>query len=215
MNFKLSALTFFFVLGFTFTNCYDDCEGCRNAKPYFDVIGLSATHQKALPDNGVEPIDLTAPIALSDYAGVRAALEVDLIAYQQKMDWNFSTMPSALACSCLGFNGELGAKEESFAAFDIITVFDYDSLHPANSSLLSTMQLKIIEGLDGTLPNELYSGTLEKYLEENAGELIAHRDYILKPYLIPESLDSMQLKIQMTLNNGEMYEALTETVYFQ
>ena len=100
-------------LGFTFQNCNKeedniDC-GCPPLKgEYFDINGIEIINYKKRGDCCADKMDINTSVELDKYYFSINYL-VDYLSYQRNNYWNFSTINSAYACSCI-FNGELGVK---------------------------------------------------------------------------------------------------------
>lgn len=208
---KTFSLFLILFIGFHFHNCssnddLNDCN-CGDAFEFFDVKGVEHSQLKFNSESNeyqiINPGDI---IAFADYSSLSIEFIVDFIAQSHRkknyFDFNFSTMASAYACSCLE-NGYNGAKYEGISSLNIITLHDYNENYKANDNINS-----IIEFSNNISNNGIHRETYEEFISLNT-ENIKFKYSFLKPNQEPSSGSTIEFKLIFELTNGEIYEIVT------
>ena len=164
-------------------------------KQYFDVVGLNTELIQAN----------VASVYWEDFRG-----DMDLISTyygdlnrekDAKKFYTFSLIPTASACSCLpnGHNGsEVGIDSLTFT-----TTYDYNADYPAGADISDILEFSN------------YGSTYQSYEAFIAANdetiLFERQSFHLKE--APEVTNTpLQLTINLTLDNGELYEFTTEGI---
>ncbi|MEM1318996.1 MAG: hypothetical protein AAGG75_02005 [Bacteroidota bacterium] len=200
---QLIILTTFLVIGFSLPSCNDDdlipdCN-CENTK-FFDVNGLLATNFQI--DNGKFELLGQDSLSLEDLGGLMVEMNVDYHALVEPrgLDWSFSLMNTADACSCL--RGYGGSKTERLVELSVITLNDFDDAHPANSNINDILtygeEERFTSGRTQPLADFLAMSKTENLM----------REYIyLKLDKAPTANPEFHYLVRMELSTGEVYEA--------
>ena len=206
-NVKIIGLTFFLFIGFIVPSCdkSDDDTGfdcdCTLVQ-FFDIKGFN-DFRYGLDSFFREEIPPFDTVSFAEFkGGAVIPYIVDYHAFAEpESDYSFSLIPAANACSCIGGYG--GSKTEKFKSFTITTINDFDSEHPANSSINDLLM---------TIGQEGNNIPLDEFLNNQTGNIMQARRVIkLKkpPVLNPE----FNFKARLELTNGEVYEKTAYPIY--
>lgn len=146
-NVKTIFLTILLSIGFILPSCKkDSCDGVDvDSFRYFDIQGIDAFMYK--DTLGFDLITATDSITFSGKVGLYIAYKSDYHGYLAPAKTApFSLMNTSWACSFIG--GYDGSKTEKLVNLSIITLNDFDEMHPANTSINELLDY------DGTYQNE-------------------------------------------------------------
>lgn len=211
MSFKTILLTLFLFFGFTFSNCNSDEFGCgdlSSSRPYFDIQDMLNVRHYIQQDNVFSPLPDSSAISFANYLGIAMEFDADFIAHHfDKKSWDFSLLPSALACSPIE-DGSAGSKEESFKNIQVQTLFDFDEDHLSNSNINDLLSIRGYEYgyflSDTMLLNDFLA----------VDDLIESQQYLIKLQQAPVLSDKFQIRIVVELSTGEVYEQVSSLVEF-
>ncbi len=207
-NLKTIGLSLFLCIGFIMPSCGgggdDDLLGCDcSLYQYFDIDGITIGTYKSRNDQ--EPIIPMDSIFLSEFKVLHIDYTVSYHALAEpKIDWSFSLMNSANACSCIG--GYSGSKTEKIKQLSIITLNDFDDQHKANESINDLFDYTgSLFAVSDTIP-------LTEFLSDTS-ENIAEEDLFLQLTKAPSLNPEFKFKVIMELSTGEVYEAESHPFY--
>lgn len=200
-NFKTVFSTLLLVVGFVFPSCEDDflidCD-CSDIKPHFNINNLEIQNTIKKNDNWFVPITVGVDsINFESYEGINLDYIVD---YHSSINWNFSLMNSAAACSCLG-PGWNGSTTEKIETLEIITLNNFDEEHLSGSTINDFFSISYLGRNNADLKQ-----SLEDFLLEN-DSFIEIEDLPLTLEKAPTKDSIFHVKVVLKLSTGELYEA--------
>lgn len=195
MKTKIVFLTLILTIGFTFQNC---CNCPEIDGEFFDIRDMEVIHQ----DSRGFFTDLEE-LSFNEYGFLALIFEVDYIAFQECMHWNFSTMSSAYGCDCT-VNGTSGSRDEMIQNLDVITVNDYNEDYAAGDTINELINVF-------TFGEEIDLNTYVESVVENIQETS------LRMTLdeVPTMNNEFQVRIRMDLSTGERYDVISRAISFQ
>ncbi len=206
LKMKKSALIFIlsFPISFLFYTCTDCPPFPAKVLAHFDVKGIKL-NVSVKGDPYKLPYKKNTKISTEQFSGLEIHYLVDYVAQHQKAINPVFGNP-LFACD-LPAPGHDGAKSEKISDLHIITMFDL------NDSMKS--------GTDLTHWFTTYSDLLEEFVR--LSEFPA-----LDTGIIPQEImninanitadplrEYMQWKVELTLNNGEQYSAISDTIFLK
>jgi len=204
MKLKTIVLTLFLVVGISFQNCTDDpiCS-CPEVLDFFDIQDMDVINIKEEEPNRRSTIVSGDIIDFNEYGFLNLSFDVDFIAMQESRWSNFSLIPSAFACSCLG-DGSLGSKEERIKELTIITLNDFDADHLEQDTINDLFE---VLNIDNPLNLETFLATDNSliWLDQIWLRLIK------KPEINPE----FKVKVKLELSTDEIYEVESTPFFLQ
>ncbi|MEO0470330.1 MAG: hypothetical protein AAF206_11955 [Bacteroidota bacterium] len=202
---KTILLIFILMTGFFLPACMvkDSCDGVTFLN-FFDVKGLdifAVTDARGFdPENGSEVMPNDS-IPFDSLERIYIDYQVDYLAENQA-NWSFSLIPAAYACSFIP--GGSGSKEEGLVSFKITTLNDFDTAHPANSSIID-----LFDYYGSYYEPRQTPITLSSFLNTQ-NENLTEEDLALRLNKAPELNPEFKIKVRMELSTGEVYEAVSE-----
>ena len=190
-----------FTVGFTLPGLLTGCDPCDcepGSLSYYRYLDFSGVIHFASTPGG--PVQL-APFDTVDfdrYAGL-AVEEVIRFGYRE-LEFpsrgslpGWSTLPSALACDCIGPAFQ-PAEDQTFERFAFVSLYDFDDETPAGTALGEL----IVPGFE-FLPVALTDSTAA-----NAYRLVAP----------PTASDTFQVRLEVEMTDGRMFSAESAPVIF-
>ena len=193
--FKLSLFFLLFV-GFTIPACKDDigvdcnCPDIEGA--YFDIDEVELKNIRIKENGFIEQVHNPAIEVDWDQYILNGEFGVSFFGYNDTSPkFDFSLIPSAYGCSCLGsgYNGSM----EKFSEFKVITRNDFDDEHLANDTINALIDISVF----GNDPIDL-----GEFLERDTSNIQFLRfDLTLKS--APTLSNDFDVDLLIRLNNGD------------
>lgn len=188
-------------VGFTLPRCGSgyDC-GNVDSPSYFDIQGLRLNN-----------VDLSGQLANARNLLPNTALPLDDYALHLRFNveyvtqWSpvFSLQSSAWACSPLP-PGYDGAKTETWADIDIITLDTFGLDYPPETSIRDFFQIEE-EAIYDHRFSVPFNTSITDFLQARTGEGVMREVYTLKLTRAPENDASLKFAVEVTFEDGEMY----------
>lgn len=202
-GFRIVLILFFFFSSFLFS-CEEEQEGCGPTYPYFEIQSLQPhnlkfTNQRLNPWAEIEPAEV---LNWQDYF-IRVEFEATYIAstpgYQQGANL------CALSCFENGYAGSTVGLD----ALTVITINEYNENYAAgdtvNDIVLTNDWTYLVEDYEEFVP-------VSQYIKDSE-ETISDQTFEVRLTEAPqEDLSTQQFKIVYHLENGDLFETITDVV---
>ena len=204
---KKIILTFFFVIGLTIVSCIR--ERCPPIPSHFKITGLTTWSLK-YADDGSEWVNIMEGDTVKwDFYINRIGFEAEYFASVLTKSYSpFGNSLYALSCSEHGYKGsKVGVKN-----IHVITLNNYDSVYTKNDTINDIIRLNY---WSNNITDTANSFSIADYVLQNDSSV--RKKYFEMMVQTPpvDSLQETKFKIVYELNNGERFEAVTESVVLQ
>lgn len=202
---KTFLLTLLLSIGFFFPSCDkddpgDSCDGVVFLN-HFDVKGLAVLNYSDLANQNIITPSDTIDFDELDKVYIDYVVEY-IVRKPAPRDWSFSLMQNATACSYIA--GGSGSREEQLVSLSITTINDFDNDHLANSNINDLFEY---HGSYGSYWERLTNPIpFTQFIDEQTTENLQAEDIVLALNKAPEIDQTFQIKVEMELSTGEVYE---------
>ena len=196
MQLKFQLLIFLLCGGILLQNCnIDDCD-FGPVDEFFDIQNLDLEAFKTDENlNCCAPLVLGDTIPFADFRHIEMIFEVDFVADNTPA---FSFFNALYACSPV-LPGDAGSKEEAFTDISVVTLRDFDAVHPAGSDISDYFSISEFRGVPPK--------SIDAFLEGESGRNVQLPSYILTLDSFPQTDRTLKFEVTVALSNGEFYVA--------
>lgn len=202
--FKHFALILVLLIGVGIPSCLPPCECPIIQGEFFDIQGGELGNWKG-ENHSFWVLEKGETVSVEEFRLI-VQFEVDYFGQQlsPSKGIDFSLIPSAYACTCAE-NG-LKGSEEILENLRVITKNNFDENHPANSSLNDLILIQ--------MPGD-EEVSLEEYLTRENRSPVYYQNFWLSLKQAPSLPSDFEVSVEMTLDNGEVYQMDSEMIVLE
>ena len=185
-----------------FPGCGGDPEECVRTSPrYFDIFGIEVQHASGNAFS-FQILPSGSSLLYENYRGLHVLPNVNLYGSASPEKSFLSELFKGKSLWAGDFiPGDQGSETEVLSDIDVVTINEFNDTYPAGSSIKDIIEVWVGESLVN----------LEEFINSKNSSLVQLEDlpYVLRPSVSPSTDIPFQVRITISFENGEAYEAVS------